>query len=535
MTNSIVSTIYFTCVCIFTVGPILSLYILHKSVIGSEYIKLGYYGIVILLYYTLQSIFAVRNHFLMKTLSSKTEIVQPKKIAMIVVGYQEDPELFRNCLRATKNVAGHEKLIIVIDGNEEEDMKMFKIYQEVFGTFSPFAHLDSYHQLPMKINTFKMNNVICVTQPHNGKREALYTGIKAAICLGMDAVLLTDSDTCVDPSAINELEKVLFSDDTVGAVTGDVRIYNSVNAVSFLASLKYYFSFNIERGAQSYFGCVACVSGPLGFYRISCLEKIIEDWKTQKFCGKLCTFGDDRHLTNRVLSMAMKVKYTHLAFCYTETPTLLRKWILQQTRWSKSFFRELLFNVGWIYNQSLWLAIELSYQVFYPFLVLYTIIDVLVFENFSVMLFWIAVVLGFNFIRGVTVSVVEKDMKFILYGIYALTYISLIIPVRVYAFLGLIVDAFSSRETCWLTSTRTRVQKWVWSSIILPIVWNLFIVAFFIKNVIYFLNSDHTVAVWISLSVIGSFIVIEISLIMLLKIMKKLNLKSYQQYSQYRL
>ncbi|OCT56978.1 hypothetical protein XELAEV_180041603mg, partial [Xenopus laevis] len=113
-----------------------------------------------------------------------------------------------------------------------------------------------------------------------------------------------DSDTKLDPLATLELVKVLESNDRYGAVGGDVRILNLNDSyISFMSSLRYWIAFNIERACQSYFDCVSCISGPLGLYRNDLLQTFLESWYNQKFLGTHCTFGDDRHLTNRMLSI----------------------------------------------------------------------------------------------------------------------------------------------------------------------------------------------------------------------------------------
>ncbi|KAB0392252.1 hypothetical protein E2I00_010201, partial [Balaenoptera physalus] len=125
----------------------------------------------------------------------------------------------------------------------------------------------------------------------------------------VDYVQVCDSDTRLDPVALLELVQVLDEDPRVGAVGGDVRILNPLDSwVSFLSSLRYWVAFNVERACQSYFHCVSCISGPLGLYRNNLLQQFLEAWYNQKFLGTHCTFGDDRHLTNRMLSMGYATK-----------------------------------------------------------------------------------------------------------------------------------------------------------------------------------------------------------------------------------
>lgn len=162
-----------------------------------------------------------------------------------------------------------------------------------------------------------------------------------SICNNLPRPLLSqvcDSDTKLDPLATVELCKVLESNPRYGAVGGDVMILNLKDSyISFMSSLRYWMAFNIERSCQSFFNCVSCISGPLGemtspvgslgfksdfvlsffgafgfvlagLYRNDLLQQFLESWYNQKFLGTHCTFGDDRHLTNRMLSMGYATK-----------------------------------------------------------------------------------------------------------------------------------------------------------------------------------------------------------------------------------
>ena len=133
-------------------------------------------------------------------------------------------------------------------------------------------------------------------------------------------------------------------------------------------------AFNVERACQSYFGCVQCISGPLGMYRNALLQRFLEPWYHQTFLGSRCSFGDDRHLTNRVLSFGFKTKFTARSQCQTETPTRYLRWLNQQTRWSKSYFREWLYNALWFHKHSLWMTYESVVTGFFPFFLVATVI-----------------------------------------------------------------------------------------------------------------------------------------------------------------
>lgn len=92
---------------------------------------------------------------------------------------------------------------------------------------------------------------------------------------------------------------------------------------------------------------------------------VLGPWILQSFLGKETTFGDDRHLTNRILSLGNWTGYLHLAKCESDTPAGFVRWVKQQTRWSKSFFREALFPKSFAYAQF-WLTVETTKQFMYP-------------------------------------------------------------------------------------------------------------------------------------------------------------------------
>ncbi|MGH0118100.1 UNVERIFIED_CONTAM: hypothetical protein FKN15_043600 [Acipenser sinensis] len=78
-------------------------------------------------------------------------------------------------------------------------------------------------------------------------------------------VQVCDSDTVLDPACTMELLKIIEQDPKVGGAGGDVQILNKYDSwISFLSSVRYWMAFNVERACQSYFGCVQCISGPLG-------------------------------------------------------------------------------------------------------------------------------------------------------------------------------------------------------------------------------------------------------------------------------
>ena len=199
-----------------------------------------------------------------------------------VVGYREDPDYFRRCLESVKklNYGNVRSISVVVDGNDTEDMYMADIAKDVFSntgytclnlTVNPRSEVDGYNtalQTVPRERDLKSGPTVCiVTQPHNGKREVIYTAYKISQLLGVDFFLNTDSDTIMDECALSEMVGVTRDRPTIGAVAGVLTIFNANNWLSKLSASRYVVAFNIERASQSFHGVLNCISGPLGMYK----------------------------------------------------------------------------------------------------------------------------------------------------------------------------------------------------------------------------------------------------------------------------
>ncbi|CEG81900.1 hypothetical protein RMATCC62417_16042 [Rhizopus microsporus] len=458
------------------------------------------------------------------------------KMGLAVVGYREEPGLFTQCLESVKNLNYPEpfKIIVVIDGDASEDKEMAAVFQKIFpdgpivvlpellslsfqrlkeeiteatsriASSSSSSSNDTAHEKNQGLKEsalvdFDMiirdqlilpteTRAVCYLQPHRGKRHAMYTAFRVLMAAGCEAVMSTDSDTRFDPNAMIEMEKALHWFPNIGAAAGDVRIWNSKdNLLSYMSSLRYWMAFNIERAAQSFNRCVTCVSGPMGVYRTHVLREILEEWISQSFLGMECTYGDDRHLTNQTLLKGHKVVYTHLAFCETETPTSFLRWFKQQTRWSKSFYRELFWNARSIHKHSPWMAAELFYQGIYPFVLLFSIFQILFSKTPLVLVVWLISLAAIACIKTVYSTIVALSLRFIGFPIYSLYYMFGLVPAKLWAIISL-------WDVGWGTSARSAAEmkkENVFFSQLkeaLPIIfWLLLILAGIIFNVAMFL------------------------------------------------
>ncbi|XP_068616229.1 hyaluronan synthase 1-like, partial [Brachionichthys hirsutus] len=260
-----------------------------------------------------------------------------------------------------------------------------------------------------------------------------------------------DSDTKLDPLATVELCKVLESNPKYGAVGGDVMILNQKESyISFMSSLRYWMAFNIERSCQSFFNCVSCISGPLGLYRNDVLQQFLEAWYSQRFLGTHCTFGDDRHLTNRMLSMGYATKYTARAKCYTETPAHFLRWLNQQTRWTKSYFREWLYNAMWWHKHHLWMTYEAIVSGIFPFFVTATIIQLFWTGTLWDLLWILCCIQLIGLVKAAYACILRGDIVMLFMSLYAALYMTSLLPTKYFAILTM-------NKSTWGTSGRRRI------------------------------------------------------------------------------
>lgn len=183
---------------------------------------------------------------------------------------------------------------------------------------------------------------------NRGKRAGMAEGVRRA---RNDIIVFIDSDSFIEAEAVRHLVKY-FADSSIGAVSGHTDVYNrDTNLLTQMQALRYYIAFKIYKAAESAFGNVTCCPGCCSAYRRSYLMEFLEDWENQKFFGTVCTFGDDRSLTNFILQKYYAT-YASEALAYTVVPDTFQKYLRQQQRWKKSWIRETFIATSFIWKKN---------------------------------------------------------------------------------------------------------------------------------------------------------------------------------------
>jgi hyaluronan synthase len=414
-----------------------------------------------MIYLLIQFVLAVLNNISITKITTKEslETGPQSPFNVLVVGYKEDKTYFKNCLDSIRTLNHTHKVFVVIDGNTPDDQYMVDVFHETFPlnslelTFDTFPSGLGTTQLSSILPQIQSSQYICISQPHAGKRHVMYTGFFLSILekkfsnSSVECVLCTDSDTVLHPDSGTHMNRVICSHDKIGGIAGNLGIFDKYTSfVTFLSSLRYWYAFNLERAYQSFNKYVLCISGPIGMYKLSVLEHVIDEWKSQTFLGQPCTYGDDRHLTNKILSRGFRVLFVPSATAQTETPSSLYKFYKQQTRWSKSAYRELLWTVSNIHKHSPFLTVDITYTFLYPFIVMGYLLYVLYAGTTFELALYLSIVYFFGIVKSLYGASfgIRENLLFFSYGI---VYVCVVFPAKLWAL-------FTIKDTSWGTSTR---------------------------------------------------------------------------------
>lgn len=430
------------------------LYTRHSSYI------ISYYGIIMIIYFFYQNVASYLNTQKYKIpLVSGVENQEEKStdewstiaiesdgsdvnnaIDILVVGRRERPEYWEQCVESIISLSpinNIERIMIVIDGDEEIDYIMTDIANS-FLSESP---------CPIIIHNIS----------HSGKRGAIHHGLQYLKTHAHESpfVLLTDSDTILEPETPLHMRFCLEENENNGCCTGALNIFNQKDGIlPKIIHARYAYAFHIERAAASYVGCMTCCSGPLGMYRYHVLnDNILYRFSHQSIAKVKCEPGDDRHLTNLVMGQGYYSRQTSWALASTEAPSSFHRFFLQQLRWSRSFYREVWWQIRCIPHHSFYLIFLTIYELTFPWLVGFWCFYSL-YSKTSRVLFLKTFLISFCILLIRTAILLNRLRSWeMLYNIaYYPLYFAFLLPTKLYAL-------FTFLKSNWVTSARASQSK----------------------------------------------------------------------------
>ncbi len=285
--------------------------------------------------------------------------------------------------------------------------------------------------------------------PENrGKKQALYAGFQAA----RGEILATvDSDSVIEHEALRHLVAPLQADDTIGAVAGNVKVYNRHQ--SFMGKMQGVRFVNLDflRASQSLYKTVICTPGSLSAYRRAALMPYLEAWLHQTFLRAPCHHSEDRALTNFILKGGYYSYYQRSAVVYTLVPETYGGVCRMYLRWERGNVRESFVMLGYLFTryrrkyrlmpivECILTQLEGPLATFFFGLLLISLIV------YPPILFKLLMLLGIMSCCGLIYYLfLERDLEFVygvIYAYYAFFFLQWIYP---YAFVTV-------RDRRWLT------------------------------------------------------------------------------------
>lgn len=172
-------------------------------------IVFGFYGLLLSFHMLTQSCFAFVEHRQMKARADLCTFT--KTIGFTISAFQEDPVYLQECLgsiRALNYPPELLRIIMVVDGNTDDDRYMMEMFREVFSDQDPGLYVwkNNYHswdptqalrdvemgaggkdgqeigedlQRKEVEHLIRTKRCVCIMQKWGGKREVMYTAFKA--------------------------------------------------------------------------------------------------------------------------------------------------------------------------------------------------------------------------------------------------------------------------------------------------------------------------------------------------------------------
>jgi hyaluronan synthase len=248
---------------------------------------------------------------------SSADMAEAPFLSVIIPAYNEGAmvENSINSVATAQYPNGRLEIFVVDDGSKDDTWKYIQ------------AAAQRYPHLVTPVRFLK----------NKGKRAALEAGFRQA---RGEIVVTIDSDSVIEPQTLLAIAGP-FRDSSVGAVAGKVMVYNRYEGIiPRMLHVRYILSFDFLRAVQSTYRTVYCCPGALSAYRASVVKKVIDPWMHQTFLGQPCTYGEDRSMTNFILSQGYDTVYQQTAIVHTNAPLTYMKLCRMFLRWDRSYIKE---------------------------------------------------------------------------------------------------------------------------------------------------------------------------------------------------
>jgi cellulose synthase/poly-beta-1,6-N-acetylglucosamine synthase-like glycosyltransferase/peptidoglycan/xylan/chitin deacetylase (PgdA/CDA1 family)/spore germination protein YaaH len=251
-------------------------------------------------------------------------------VSVVIAAYNEEKVIERTVQAVLDNGYPELEVVVVDDGSKDATLAVLE-------------------------NAFAANPQVRIfTQPNRGKASALNHAIREA---QNNILVALDADTIFRKGTIGMLGRH-FSDERVGAVSGNARVGNRNKWITRFQSVEYICGFNLDRRALDLMNAITVVPGAAGAWRKDLILRV-------------GGFGDDTLAEDTDLTLAIRrlgyaIRYEENAVAYTEAPEATKDLAKQRFRWAFGTLqaawkhRDATFNpnygwLGWVALPSIWI------------------------------------------------------------------------------------------------------------------------------------------------------------------------------------
>jgi len=237
------------------------------------------------------------------------------KVSVVIPEYNEDLDIFEKVVKSAVENKPDEIIIVYEDGRKEIE-KIAKKYKA------------------KGVNIIDFHPGIRI-----GKRASL--ALAWMIAKG-DIIVQLDSDTIMQPGAIDEIIKP-FSDPKVVGVQGHPLLFRTGGKIPYILGQIIELSRDIV--CKMLDGELVVIDGKIAAYRRDFLIKNIKEFLIEKWGKKKIIVADDRALTFLANIQGYKTVYQSTALGLSAAQPTLTKFILQQLRWARSGYLYLIKDI----------------------------------------------------------------------------------------------------------------------------------------------------------------------------------------------
>ena len=224
-----------------------------------------------------------------------------------------------------------------------------------------------------------------------------------------EIVVCMDADTVFTKDTIRTLVRQ-FKDSRVGAIAGNVKVGNRLNALTIWQSLEYITIQNFDRGAYSVLHSVPVVPGAVGAWRRSAVLE------AGGFESNI--FAEDTDMTFKIRLLGYQTIADNDALAYTEAPDSVAALAKQRFRWAfgitqalwkhrNKLFKPKYGAFSMLVMPSMWLF-NIFFQAIAPIVDITVILSIFS-GQFEIVLFYTALLFVLDFVTSLLALKLDNE------------------------------------------------------------------------------------------------------------------------------